>query len=66
MAKRKNVAQLKGELNVDFEAGVATVTEVTKEAEYVYDFFALLNAFNGRTISINITEENELPTLNGE
>lgn len=66
MAKRKNSASLKGTLDVDFNGGTATVTEIVKDVEYEYDFFALLSEFNGKSVSIAISEENELPTVDGE
>lgn len=66
MAKRKNTASLKGLLTIDFNEGKATVTEIVKDAEYEYDFFALLSEFNGKSVSITIAEENELPTVDGE
>lgn len=63
MAKRKNSANLKGTLDVDFNAGVGTVTEIVKEVESEYDFFKLLEEFNGKFVTISITEENELPAV---
>ena len=66
MAKRKNSASLKGTLDVDFNAGTATVTEVVKDVEKEYDFFALLSEFNGKSVTISIAEENELATVDGE
>lgn len=66
MAKRVNSATLKGLLELDFNTGVGTVTEVVKEAEYEYDFFKLLEEFNGKHITISVKEENELPTTDEE
>lgn len=66
MAKRKNSASLKGTLDIDFTGGKATVTEIVKDIEYEYDFFALLSEFNGKSVSITIAEENELATVDGE
>lgn len=66
MAKRKNSASLKGTLDVDFNIGTAVVTEIVKDVEYEYDFFALLSEFNGKSVTISIAEENELPVLSGE
>ncbi len=63
MAKRINSAKLKGVLDVDFNNGQATVTEIVKDVETVYDFFELLNEFNGKHISISIVEENEIAPL---
>lgn len=62
MAKRVNSAKLKGILDLDFSTGKGTITEIVKDSENEYDFFALLNEFNGKTIALSIVEENELPT----
>lgn len=62
MAKRVNSAKLKGLLEVDFNADTGTVTEIVKDVESECNFFALLEEFNGKTVSITIVEENELPT----
>lgn len=66
MAKRVNTASLKGILDIDFNAGQATVTEIVKDVEHEYDFFKLLEEFNGKTVSITLKEENELPTVDEE
>lgn len=66
MAKITNAAKLKGILDLDFNAGTATVTEIVKDAENEYDFFKLLSRFNGKSVAISITEENELPTVDEE
>ena len=63
MAKRKNVASFKGLLEVDFNIGSGTITEVVKDVESEYDFFKVLKEFNGKQISVNITEENEIETV---
>lgn len=63
MAKVTKNAQLKGKLEVDFNTGSGIVTEVTKEAEFEYDFFKLLEEFNGKTVKISISEENEIETI---
>ena len=60
MAKRVNSAQLKGILDVSFDEGVGTITEIVKDEENVYNLFDLLNEFNGKTISITIKEENDI------
>ena len=56
-SKKVNQVSLKGELNMD----LVEITEVTKEAEFVYDFKAILHEFDGKQVSITIKEENELP-----
>lgn len=63
MAKVTKNAQLKGLLEVDFNIGSGTVTEVVKDAEYEYDFFKLLEEFNGKTVKISISEDNEIPVV---
>lgn len=63
MAKRINSAKLKGQLDLNFDEGKATITEIVKDVETVYDFFELLNEFNGKHISISIVEENEIAPL---
>lgn len=63
MAKRVNSAKLKGALGIDFNAGKATLTKTTKDETFEYDFFALLSEFNGKTVSVSITEENDIPTI---
>ena len=60
MAKRVNSATLKGVLDVDFNIGEATVTEIVKDVENEYDFFKLLAEFNGKHVTIAIKEENEI------
>lgn len=60
MAKRVNSAQLKGVLDVSFEEGFGTITEIVKDEENVYNLFELLNEFNGKQISVTIKEENDI------
>ncbi|AZV43711.1 hypothetical protein BAOM_3102 [Peribacillus asahii] len=56
-SKKIQSVNLKGELSLDD----MTVTEVTKEGEFTYDFLSILRGFDGKTISINLKEEIELP-----
>lgn len=63
MAKKVHSVNLKGVLEIDFNQGTARITEVTKDAEYVYDFFEVLNEFNGKQISIALKEEQELEPI---
>lgn len=56
-SKKVNQVNLKGELNLD----TVEITEVTKEGEFVYDFRQILEAFDGKQVSVMIKEENELP-----
>ena len=60
MAKRVNSAQLKGVLDISFDEGTGTVTEIVKDVENVYNLFELLEEFNGKSISITIKEENDI------
>lgn len=67
MAKRVNSASLKGKLEIDFNLGEGIVTEnvkVGKETvEREFDFFKLLQEFNGKNVSIAIKEENDLEAI---
>lgn len=65
MAKRKNSASFKGTLDVNFNEGKGTITEIVKEVETEYDFFKLLSEFDGKLVSVSITEENEIES-NGD
>jgi len=56
-SKKVHAVNLKGELDL----GVMEITEKAKEAEYTYDFLAILREFDGKQVSIMIKEENELP-----
>ncbi len=63
MAKKTNQVGFKGILDVNFEEGRSTITEVTKETEYVYDFFKELANFNGKSVTISIKEDNEITPI---
>lgn len=56
-SKKINSVNLKGQLDLD----TMEVTEQTKEAEFTYDFLAILREFDGKQVSISLKEENELP-----
>jgi hypothetical protein len=56
-SKKVNQVNLKGELDLD----TMEVIEQTKEAEYTYDFLAILRDYDGKAVSVTIKEENELP-----
>lgn len=56
-SKKVNSVNLKGALDL----GTMEIVEQTKEAEYTYDFLAILREFDGKQVSIMIKEENELP-----
>ena len=63
MAKKVHSVGVKGKLEISFDEGVAHITEITKESELTYDFFEILNEFNGKTVSITIKEEQDLAPL---
>lgn len=63
MAKKVHSVNLKGFLELDFDKGQARITEVTKDAENVYDFFEIINEFNGKSISFSIKEEQDLEPI---
>lgn len=63
MAKRKHSLNLSGTMDLDFNIGTGTVTEVIKDAEYEYDLFALLNEFNGKNVKISVTQEDDVQTI---
>lgn len=47
---------LKGHLDLDS----MEVIEVTKDAEYTYDFLSILKRFHDKPVAITIKEEDEL------
>jgi hypothetical protein len=56
-SKKVNQVNLKG----DFDMGTMEIVEITKEGEFPYDFKQILSEFDGKTISVTVKEENELP-----
>lgn len=56
-SKKIHAVNLKGQLDLD----TMEITETTKEAEFTYDFLAILREFDGKQVSISLKEENELP-----
>jgi len=63
MAKKVHSIGVKGILDVNFDEGIARITEVTKDSEQVYDFFEIINEFNGKSISFSIKEEQDLTPI---
>jgi hypothetical protein len=61
-SKKVHAVNLKGQLDLD----TMEITEQTKEAEYTYDFLAILREFDGKQVSISIKEEEELPVKDEE
>jgi hypothetical protein len=62
MAKKVHSVSIKGTLDI----GTMELTEITKEAENVYDFLKILQDFDGKTIKFSIAKEEELPTKDME
>ncbi len=63
MAKRKNATSGKGFLEIDWESDKARLTTVTKDEEFVYDFFEILNEYNNKQISFSIAEDVEIEPI---
>jgi hypothetical protein len=61
-SKKVHAVNLKGILDL----GTMEVTEQTKEAEFTYDFLAILREFDGKNVSISIKDEEELPVKDEE
>lgn len=57
LGKRTNVSKLKGELAIDLENDEITLTVETKEGTEVYDLLSELAIYEGKFISVNITED---------
>lgn len=55
--KSVNQVSGKGYLELHFDEGRATITEITKDDEVTYDFFELLNRYNLKHVSFTIKEE---------
>lgn len=60
MAKKVHSVSLKGYL----DTSTGTVTDITKDGEYVYDLQEILNEFHDKHVSISIKEEIELEPIN--
>lgn len=68
MAKRVNsVGFTKALLSIDWNINSGIITEFVKEGkdivEYEYDLFAILEEFNGKTITIAISEQDSLAPI---
>lgn len=61
-SKRVNAVNIKG----SFELDTMEITEQTKEAEFTYDFLQILKDFDGKTVSVSIKEEKDLPVKDEE
>lgn len=58
--KTVNQTTGKGVLDIDFSTGTATITEITKDDEIPYNFFEILERYNGKAISFRFAEENPI------
>lgn len=58
-SKRNHSVVLTGLL--DIEEG--TITEVMEDADIVYNINEIINAFNGKEVSITVRETNELESV---
>lgn len=56
-SKKTNAVSLKGELDLD----LMEITEMAKEGEFTYDFLEILRGFDGKSVTIAIKEDTELP-----
>jgi len=63
MAKKVHSVSVKGLLEVDFNNGIGVITEVTKDNEIPYNFFDIINEFNGKSVSIVIKEEQDIEPI---
>lgn len=61
--KTVNQTTGKGILEISFDEGVATITEITKDEEITYDFFEILERFNGKQVNFSIREENPIEPI---
>ena len=66
MAKRNNKTTAKGILEIDWDAGEATITQIVKEVPYTYDFFKMIEEYNGKNVNFSIGEDIDLPTIEEE
>lgn len=58
--KTVNQTTGKGILEVLWDEGKATITEITKDDEITYDFFEILERYNGKQVNFSIREENPI------
>lgn len=61
--KTVNQTTGKGVLDIDFSTGTATITEITKDDEISYNFFEILERFNGKQVNFSIREENPVEPI---
>lgn len=64
MSKRTNKTAGKGILDVNFNEGKGTITHVDKNGgETVWDFFKIIEEFNGKQISYSFQEDNDVTPI---
>lgn len=61
--KSVNQTSGKGYLEINFNEGKATLTEIVKDEEFVYDFFEVLEKYNMKNINFSIKEENPVEPI---
>lgn len=61
--KSVNQTAGKGILNIDWQEGSAIITEITKDDEIPYNFFEILELYNGKTVTFSIREEQPIQPL---
>jgi hypothetical protein len=64
MAKLTHASKGKGILDIDFNEGYGKLTLVDKNGgETVWDFFEILQEFNGKNISYNISVDEDISPI---
>ena len=67
MAKRTHSSKGKGILDINFQEGYGRLTLVDKNGgEKTWDFFEILQEFNGKSITYNISEDEDITPVEGE
>lgn len=64
--KTVNQTSGKGYLEINFEEGIARITEITRDDEVTYDFFEILSRYNNKHVNFSIKEENPLDPVLGD
>lgn len=61
--KSVNQTSGKGFLEINFDEGKATLTEIVKDEEFTYDFFEVLSKYNLKHVNFSIKEENPIEPI---
>lgn len=61
--KSVNQTAGKGILEINWQEGSAIITEITKDDEIPYNFFEILELYNGKQINFSIREENPVEPI---